>query len=443
MTTPVPTPGSVPNPAAMMRPRPAAAKPAAAARPASDPTKFGRIGDDGTIYLTTPDGEIVVAIWAAGDPAEGLALYGRKYDDLVAEVALAQSRLDSGKGSSEDAAATIERTRAALAAPSFVGDIAALNASLDTLTAGIEAAKERATAARKAARAAAAEVREALVAEAETLAPSEQWKSAGERIKAILDEWKTAPHADRAVEQELWDRLKKARNTFDRRRRAHFATLDAARKESVAAREEIIAEAEALANSTDWADTARAFRNLLDRWKAAPRGSRTEDDKLWARFKAASDTFHNARSADLDQRDAEFAVNATAKEALLVEAEALLPITDVKAAQKAMRPIRDKWEAIGHVPRADKARIEGRLNAVEDAIKAAEAEQWRRSNPEARARAAETTAAFTAKLEKLDKQLAKAKAANDARGVAAAESAIASTKELLAAAQGALADFTS
>jgi len=96
--------------------------------------------------------------------------------------------------------------------------------------------------------------------------------------------------------------------------------------------------------STDWAGTSAKYRDLLAEWKKAGRASRKEDDALWARFRAAQQVFYDARRAKDEAVDAEFAENLKVKEALVAKAEALLPIKDIKAAKKALRPIQDAWE---------------------------------------------------------------------------------------------------
>ena len=152
-------------------------------------------------------------------------------------------------------------------------------------------------------------------------------------------------------------------------------------------KEALIAEAEALQTSTDWGATSGAYRELMNRWKAAPRASRKEDDALWARFRAAQQVFFDARRAKDEATDLEYRENLLAKEALADEAEKILPIENLEAAKTALRSIQDRWDEVGRVPSSDLHRIEGRLRAVETAIRDAEESEWRRSNPETRARA--------------------------------------------------------
>jgi hypothetical protein len=239
----------------------------------------------------------------------------------------------------------------------------------------------------------------------------------------------------------MWKRFSAARTSFDRRRRQHFAARDAERKDALAAKESIIRDAEALSSSTDWAGTTRAYRTLMDRWKAAPRGSRQDEDRLWARFRSAQDAFFAARDAVNAERDVEHRANLERKLELVTEAEAILPVSDIAAAKRALRSVQERWEGIGHVPRADKERIERRLKAVEDAVRQADDRRWAATDPARRARAEDTAEKFRASLAKAEQALESARQKGDPRAIAKAEQATESTRALLAAVEGTMSDF--
>jgi hypothetical protein len=424
------------------------AAPAAPSAPAeegaprpTDSHEYGRVDDDGTVHVRLADGtEHAVGQYAAGTPTEGLAFYVRKYDDLSVEVDLATRRLTEGKATPDQASAVVKRARESLESPSMVGDLASLGARVDALDALVTERKAVVAEQRAAAKAAALAAREAIVAEAEALAESTQWKATGDRFKQLLEDWKVAPRADRTSEQALWKRFSHARSQFDKHRRQYFARLDAERSEAKQVKESLVAEAESLSGSTDWGATAGAYRDLMSRWKASGRAGKADEEALWARFRAAQDAFFSGRSAALDQRDAGFSENLAAKESLLAEAEAI-DTSDLKGAKQVLRGIQERWEKVGHVPRADKERIEGRLRRVEEKIRHGEQEHWRRSNPEAKARADATVAQFQGSLDKLEADKAKAETAGDARKAADLESRIATTKALLDAAQKAATEF--
>lgn len=424
-------------------PTPASLKPAArAAGAAPDPllssaAEYGRVDPDGTVYLRAPEGEIVVGQYAAGTPDEGLAFYVRKFQDLVVEIDLTIARLRDGKANLEGAQQALARVEEGLAGQSFVGDIDALTrrcTEAQGLIAELRAAQK---ARREEERQAALVTRTALAVEAEKLATSTSWKATTERFAAIVEEWKALPRADRGQEQELWKRLSGARAAFDKARRAHFAERENVRKEAQGAKRTLISQAEALSTSTDWQGTARKFRDLMGEWKKAPRGSRSDEDKLWKRFKAAQDAFYAALKAHEAQEEAALAVNVPVKEALVAEAEALLALgSDSSTARSTLRGIQDRWEKAGVLPRAEQRRLEARLKKVEDAVRASERQHWEATNPEVKARAESTANAFTDALVRMEEQLAQARANGNAAKVNELEGSIASTKALLQAAEG-------
>lgn len=425
--------GPVPTPSALRRPVPT---------PAAAPSPFGRVTDDGTVYLLAPEGELLVGQYAAGTPAEGLAFFQRKYDDMAVEITLITTRLADSKASVEQAGTVLARVREQLAARSFVGDVAALQASCDALAALIETARVTQQAAKAEQRAASIAAREALALEAERLSGSTAWKATTERYAALVEEWKALPRADRPTEQELWKRISHSRTEFDKRRRAHFADLDSTRKVALTRKRELIAQAEALSVSTDWAGTARKLRDLLGDWKEAPRGSRADEDKLWKRFKAAQDAFYAAKTGAESAAEEVLKVNVPAKESLVESAEKILPVSDVKAAKNALRDIQDRWEKAGDIPRNDRDRLEKRLKRVEDAIRNAESDSWKRSNPEARSRAESTANAFSGAIEKLQRQHESAVAKGDSAAAAKIADQIEGTRALLAAAEKAASEFS-
>ena len=406
---------------------------------------WGRVAADGTVYVRTAEGEREIGNWAAGTPAEGLTFYQTRYDGLKTKVELLERRLrgDGGK----DSAASVAELRTAVTDAHAIGDLAALLSRLDKL----EELAEQRRSARKEARARelveAAERKEAIVSEAERLAESGQWKATGERLRALVDEWKAVPRLDRKADDELWNRFAAARSAFAKRRKAHFAELDAEREVARGRKEELVEQAEELAGApitqpSDWAEIAQGFRDLMARWKKAGHAQRDVEDKLWVRFKAAQDGFFAARNADLDKRDAGFKENLTRKQELLVEAQALLPVTDLRAAKSALRSLQERWEEVGPVPRDAKGRIEGQLRDVERAVADAEQAEWQRTNPEARARAEATVRQLEVSIDKFQSELEKAQASGNSRKAADAEAAITARREWLEQAQAALAEFT-
>ncbi|WP_116706206.1 DUF349 domain-containing protein [Actinomycetospora cinnamomea] len=398
---------------------------------AGEPWRWGRVDDDGTVYVRTADGERAVGSWQAGDAQEGLAHFALRFDDLRTEVDLLVRRLTTGRGDARAALRSATSLRERLADAAVVGDVVGLAARLDAVVAAAERAEEAERAARAGARDDAVARKEALIAEAESLAEeTTRWKHAGDRFSAMIEEWKAVKGIDRKTDDALWKRFSRARETFARRRGAHFAELDRARSAAKARKEELVVEAESLTDSTDWGPTAGRYKELMAEWKAAGRTSKDADDALWARFRGAQDTFFSRRSEAFSARDAEFEGNARAKEELLAEA-ARIDVSDVDAARAALRDVQERWDAIGKVPRERVRELSARLKEVEDRVRAAVDRRWQATDPETEARVAQ----FRARVEGFEAQAAKAHAAGDTRRAREAERQAAQWREWLAAAE--------
>ncbi|MDQ3616784.1 MAG: DUF349 domain-containing protein [Actinomycetota bacterium] len=404
---------------------------------------WGRVAEDGTVYVRTGDTERAVGQWPDGDPAEALAFFKKRYDALAFEVELLEQRVKAGNLSPDDAATSVKKVRATIADAQAVGDLAGLSSRLDALNLTIA---ERRTQ-RRLERAHEVEVakveKEKLVVEADRLASGDDWRNGADRLRELLEQWKMLPRLDKSADDALWRRFSSARTTYTRRRKTHFAELHEKRNSARAVKEKLVAEAEQLSGSSEWGPTASRYRELMRRWKAAGQAPKGVDDRLWGRFRAAQDTFFGARDSANAEIDAAFAANAEKKEALLAEAEALLPVTDLRTAKAALRGIAERWDAAGKVPRERANELEGRMRTVEQAIRGVEDDRWRSSNPEARARAADTVAQLEALIRELQAKHDKAVAAGDTKKAGEHAAAIEARQSWLTQAQIALADFSS
>lgn len=390
-------------------------------------SQWGRIDADGTVYVRTADGEREIGSWQAGDAEAGLAFYTQRYDDLAVEVSLLEQRLESGAGDPRDTRAHAEALRARLPNAAAIGDLDALDARLQALLAAAETKAEASAAAKQQARADAVAAKERLVAEAEQIAASStSWKAAGERLRAIVEEWKQIRGVDRKSDDALWKRFAAARDAFGKRRDRHFAQRDSARAEARDKKEELIARAEQLAQSSDWKQTANDLRELMDEWKAAGNAGRDAEEALWTRFRAARDTFYERRSGVFAERDAEQVENQQRKEAIIAEAEAL-DLADPKRAQSELRALQSRFDDIGHVPRDAMRRIDARMRSAEQRVRDALDAQWKQpaaeSNP--------FLVALRERLAEAEQKLERARKSGDADRIAKAEAEVAERRSLI------------
>ena len=436
-----PTPASAAQaPAPSSAPAPSTPAPSADVTPEQleEARAFAEVDDDGSVHLLI-DGEKVLAGQVPDVPKdEALAYFAKKFLEARTQVELLEQRVAAGAPAG-DLTRSLDRVKSQLGERKLVGDVRALEARLEVLRPRI---KELEAEHRKAADAARAENlahREAIVAEAEQISAQEpektQWKQSTARMNELFEAWqahqKSGNRLSRKDEESLWKRFRGARTTFDRHRRAFFSKLDERNAEAKKTKQKLIAEAEALQSSTDWGPTSGKYRDLMDRWKAAPRAGRKDDDALWARFRAAQDVFFNARKEADKAVDREFAANLELKEALVKEARELLPVTDAKAAKKKLSSIQARWEEIGKVPRGDFKRIENELGEVEDAVREADSGGRIKAASQTEVRSNAMTAQAEEKLADLQAKKEAAESAGDTAKAKKLEKEIESAQSML------------
>ena len=421
----------------------------AAAALIGDPAKFGRVGEDGTVYVITPTGDRAVGSYPGKSPEEALAYFVKKFEMAASEVALLAARIRSGAMVPSDAHEAVNKLRTQITELNGVGDLANLATSLEKIPALIsehegayQARKAAQNAEREARKAEAEAIKEKIVAEAESLIDSVAWKVTTARLKELLDDWKKVPRLDKKIDAALWKRFSSSRNKFDKRRRVHFSNLDSEQKKVASTKEVIVKEAESLANSREWLNTAKRYKELMDQWKASGRGKKSADTALWNRFKAAQDTFFKSKNADMDKRKNSMVENLAKREAMIIEFEALLPISDFKSAKNKFYDLMSKWQKIGMTDRKKRSTFDARIKKVEDEISDLERNFQRKSDPSAKAQANKVVQGLAEAIENYEKQAAKAEAAGQTAKAMVAREAAAARRGWLEQAQKGLTEFT-
>ncbi|MFJ4174429.1 DUF349 domain-containing protein [Microbacterium sp. NPDC089696] len=442
-TPPVPAPPARPMPRKL--PTPAAVAPVTAAipTPTSDAAEWGRVSDDGTVEVREGETWRVVGQYPDGTPDEALAYFVRKYDDIAFKVVALEQRHAAGGASAGDlvkqAGHLIDEATDAAA----VGDLAGLRERLTALTSSLsEATAQEAQQAKELVEQAVAE-RTVLVERAEAIAARDlskvQWKQVTAELGELFDAWQaqqqSGPRLSKSVSQQLWKRFRDARSVVDKARRAFYSELDDAHKTARDAKSRLVERAEALAPRG--VDGIPAYRTLLDEWKAAGRAGRKADDALWARFKAAGDALYSARAEQAAAEEADSAPKIEARQALLEEAKAVADESNIKRARALLTRIQRQWDEIGRIFPRDKERaLDDRLRVIEQALKAREDVDWKKNNPETKARANDMSSQLLEAIEKLESELAAAEKSGDKKAAKEAADALEARRTWLSALGG-------
>lgn len=214
---------------------------------------------------------------------------------------------------------------------------------------------------------------EALIATAKELFEAEPPPSdLGNRLRGLQALWKEIGPLPQKRSKELWDAFKAGCDQVYEKVRGQRAVDDVKFADVTKVKEALIAEAEALSESTDWAATADKLKNLQGQWKTSGHLPRRQGDELWKRFRAACDKFFARRKPMLDARQAEEGDNLRSKQALIERAQQVArKAPDDGGWGKAIGQIKDlqrEWKEIGFVPRREADAVYKAFRAACDSL---------------------------------------------------------------------------
>lgn len=231
--------------------------------------------------------------------------------------------------------------------------------------------------------------KEALIARAEELKDSTEWKATAEAIKRLQAEWKSIGPVAKEGSQELWDRFRAPANLFFEKRQEHLAKLREEQVENLRKKEELCVRAEELAGSSQWKATAEALQALQAEWKAIGPVPREHGDAVWKRFRKSLDEFFGRRQEHYTRLRKEQEENLRKKEALCVRAEELSQSNQWKATSEAIKALQGEWKTVGPVPQKKADAIWRRFRGAIDVFFARQAGYFEQRNSQRDQRDAE------------------------------------------------------
>jgi len=352
---------------------------------------YGRVDADGTVHVREGDVWRLVGSYPDATADEALAYFQRKYADIESRVSLAEQRVKAGSPA-KDVQSQVAGLQKDLTEPAAVGDIESLRARLAALGSALGDLKTEQAKESEAAVAEAVAHREKIVADIEALAATDpskiRWKTTTATITELFESWQnhqqTGPRLPKKVADSLWSRFRAARTTLEKARRSYFHELDTQSKEAKGAKRELIEKAQALAPKG--AEGISAYRALLEKWKQAPRASRSVEDALWASFKAAGDALYEQKAVQEQQDDEHNAGNLEAKKTLLAEFHDILELGDRDTATARLRVFHDRFAAIGPVPKKLSRSVDDQAKKFDQHVRKLDEDFWAKNDPEKQAR---------------------------------------------------------
>jgi len=209
-------------------------------------------------------------------------------------------------------------------------------------------------------------VQEQLCARMEALKAVEDPEAISRTVRELQQQWREAADVPRAQADALWRRFKNAHDEVWARCEAYFAAQAQERAANLVRKLALCERAEALADSTQWIQTAEEIKKLQAEWKTIGAVSRGKEKAVWDRFRAACDRFFTRRHEDLAERKVVWAQNLAKKDALCVRAEALAESTDWDSAAAEIRNLQAEWRAVGPVKKSKSEAVWNRFRGACD-----------------------------------------------------------------------------
>ena len=191
------------------------------------------------------------------------------------------------------------------------------------------------------------------------------WNKAGDELLEIQKVWKTIGYAPKKDNNRIYERFRAACDKFFELKREYYAGQKSEMEQNLLAKQELCAQAEALAMSDDWKHATDELIALQAKWKQTGAVARRHSDAIWKRFRAACDKFFERKAEHFSAIDSEHEENLKLKQALLEEMRA----ADIKAGGfDLVKEFQRRWSQIGFVPIKHKDALQKEYKAVVDAM---------------------------------------------------------------------------
>ena len=195
----------------------------------------------------------------------------------------------------------------------------------------------------------------------------QQWDELTQQVLAWQAEWKTIGFTPRKVNNEIFERFRAACDAFFQQKTSYFKDMRETLAANLAAKNSLIAQAEELKDSTDWAATTQKLVELQKQWKQTGPVAHKVSDAVWKRFNDACNAFFNRKAEQNAGQRKEEEANLARKNDILAQLEKLAAEPAADQLQ-AVRALQAEWQEVGHVPFRKKEKMYRRYRELCDTI---------------------------------------------------------------------------
>ncbi|WP_445664285.1 DUF349 domain-containing protein [Fodinibius sp. AD559] len=186
---------------------------------------------------------------------------------------------------------------------------------------------------------------------------TENWDEIEEKFDDLTKQWKKIGRVPKEKSDKVWDRYKSAQDEYYDRKYKYDPDHQSKVDKFTHKKEKIIEEAEALLEEDDLATAARKINKLHRRWKKVGNLPQRAEDKLWSRFKSATDAFNERKANNQDKIHEQEEEHYEQKLELVDKANEVKHTDDFEKGHSQMQSFMDRWKKIGPVPRDKSEKI--------------------------------------------------------------------------------------
>ncbi|MBQ7279676.1 MAG: DUF349 domain-containing protein [Bacteroidales bacterium] len=185
-----------------------------------------------------------------------------------------------------------------------------------------------------------------------------QWNATTQKVDDMLKLWKSIGPVPRDVNEEIWSQFKGMIDAFYETKKAHFNTMRDEQTENYNRKIELCLKAEAIAMRDDWKRATEELLQLQAEWKSIGPTSRKVSEKVWHRFRSACDDFFRRKGEYFKNMRSSESENLAKKQEILDKLKSYEFGNDKEENLRVIKEFQRQWMEIGHVPIAEKDRLQ-------------------------------------------------------------------------------------
>ena len=209
--------------------------------------------------------------------------------------------------------------------------------------------------------------KEELIEQARKLSNSTEWNATTKAMADLMEQWKAVGSAGKEMDDKLWESFSKARQIFFDRKHEYWANAQARFDNALKVKEELVAQAAALADSVEWQKTNEKMKTMMEQWKAAGSAGREHEDRLWDAFNESRQAFFTRRNAYYEELHAKQDANLEKKKALVEKAREIEATKEyTKDNTEAMKQLGVDWKEAGSCRKEKEDEIWNEFRSIMD-----------------------------------------------------------------------------